>query len=54
VGPNPHRNRLAAGSTLLAQAGGGLYWLLPSVLTPIISGLVNAWILLLEIPALTA
>lgn len=40
---------VVAGSTLLAQAGGGLYWLLPSVLAAIISGLVNAWVLLLEI-----
>jgi hypothetical protein len=38
-----------AGATLLAQAGGGLYWLVPSVLAAIIFGLVNAWVLLVEI-----
>jgi hypothetical protein len=38
-----------AGGTLLAQAGGGLYWTGPSVLTAIIFGLVNAWVLLVEI-----
>jgi modulator of FtsH protease len=40
---------LVAGATLLAQAGGGLFWLVPSVLTAIIFGLVNAWVLLVEI-----
>jgi hypothetical protein len=38
-----------AGSTLLAHAGGGLYWLVPSVLAAIVFGLVNAWVLLVEI-----
>jgi hypothetical protein len=38
-----------AGATLLAQAGGGLYWLVPSVLAAITFGLVNAWVLLVEI-----
>ena len=38
-----------AGVTLLAQAGGGLYWLVPSVLAAIAFGLVNAWVLLVEI-----
>ncbi len=38
-----------AGATLLAQAGGGLYWLVPSVLGAIAFGLVNAWVLLVEI-----
>jgi hypothetical protein len=37
------------GATLLAQAGGGLYWLVPSVLVALIFGLVNAWVLLVEI-----
>ncbi len=39
----------AAGVTLLAQAGGGLYWLVPSVLTALIFGLINVWVLLVEI-----
>jgi hypothetical protein len=38
-----------AGATLLAQAGGGLYWLVPSVVAAIFFGLVNAWVLLVEI-----
>jgi modulator of FtsH protease len=38
-----------AGVTLLAQAGGGLYWLVPSVIAAIFFGLVNAWVLLVEI-----
>jgi modulator of FtsH protease len=39
----------AAGVTLLAQAGGGFYWLVPSVLAAIAFGLVNIWVLLVEI-----
>src|SRR5580693_5894658 len=39
----------AAGATLIAEAGGGLYWLVPAVLAAIIFGLVNAWVLLIEI-----
>jgi hypothetical protein len=38
-----------AGSTLIAGAGGGLYWLVPSVLAAVIFGLINAWVLLVEI-----
>jgi hypothetical protein len=38
-----------AGATLLAQAGGGLYWLVPSVLAAILFGLINVWVLLVEI-----
>lgn len=38
-----------AGTTLIAAAGGGLYWLVPSVLTAIIFGLTNVWVLLVEI-----
>jgi len=39
-----------AGATLLAQAGGGLYWLVPSLLTATFFGLINAWALLVELP----
>jgi len=39
-----------AGATLLARSGGGLYWLVPSVLVAIIYGLISAWTLLVEIP----
>ena len=38
-----------AGATLAAQVGGGLYWLVPSVLAAIIFGLINVWVLLVEI-----
>jgi hypothetical protein len=38
-----------AGATLAAEAGGGLYWIVPSVLCGIIFGLLNAWVLLVEI-----
>jgi hypothetical protein len=38
-----------AGATLLAQAGGGLYWVVPSVVSAIVGGLINAWVLLVEI-----
>jgi hypothetical protein len=40
---------LLAGATLLGQAGGGLYWLVPSVLTALVFGLINVWVLLVEI-----
>ena len=38
-----------AGATLLGQAGGGLYWLVPSVVTALLFGLLNVWVLLVEI-----
>ena len=38
-----------AGCTLLAQAGGGLSWLVPAALIAIIAGLANAWALLIDI-----
>ena len=38
-----------AGGTLLAQAGGGLYWLIPSVLVAFVCGLLNVWVLMVEI-----
>ena len=34
-----------AGGTLLAQAGGGRYWLVPAALAAFIVGLVNTWVL---------
>jgi modulator of FtsH protease len=40
---------IAAGISLLAAGGGGLYWLVPAVLIAILSGLLNAWVLLIEI-----
>jgi hypothetical protein len=38
-----------AGATLIAVAGGGLYWLVPSVLAALVFGLINVWVLLVEI-----
>jgi modulator of FtsH protease len=38
-----------AGATLLVRDGGGLYWLVPTMLVAIFFGLVNAWTLLIEI-----
>jgi hypothetical protein len=38
-----------AGAALLAEAGSGLYWLVPGVAAAIFFGLVNAWVLLVEI-----
>jgi hypothetical protein len=40
---------IIAGATLLAHAGGGLYWVAPAVLVGLVAGLVNAWVLLVEI-----
>jgi hypothetical protein len=40
---------VVAGATVISQAGGGLYWLVPSVLTALVFGLVNVWVLLVEI-----
>jgi hypothetical protein len=31
------------------RAGGGLYWVVPAVLAAIVFGLINAWVLLIEI-----
>ena len=40
---------LVAGVSLVAQAGGGLYWLVPATIITIAAGLVNTWVLLIEI-----
>jgi modulator of FtsH protease len=40
---------VAAGASLLAGGGGGLYWLVPAFMLSIVSGLLNAWVLLVEI-----
>jgi modulator of FtsH protease len=39
----------AAGATLLAHTGGGLYWLLPAILLAYSAALMDAWVLLIEI-----
>ncbi len=40
---------VAAGLSLLADGGGGLYWLVPAVRLATVAELVNAWVLLVEI-----
>jgi len=40
---------VAAGISLLAGGGGGLYWLVAEVLLGFIGSITNAWILLVEI-----
>jgi hypothetical protein len=40
---------IVAGVTVPAQTGGGLYWVAPAVLIALLSGLGNAWVLLVEI-----
>ena len=38
-----------AGVSEVAGAGGGLYWLVPATAIAILAGLVNTWVLLVEI-----
>ena len=40
-----------AGLSLLAKAGGGLYWLLLAVLASLVGGVINAWLFLIKVPA---
>jgi len=40
---------LIAGVTLLAESGGGLYWLVGALIFAYVAALVNAWVLLVEI-----
>ena len=40
---------VVAGVTLLAGAGGGLYWTVPALLAGFAGAVVNAWVLLVEI-----
>jgi hypothetical protein len=38
-----------AGITFLASAGGGLYWLIPAVVTGLVGGVINAWLFLIRV-----
>ncbi len=38
-----------AGVSLLAGGGGGLYWLVPAWVVGIVAGVLNAWVLLVEV-----
>jgi modulator of FtsH protease len=40
---------IIAGISVLAVAGGGLYWLIPATLLLFIAGVLDAWVLLVEI-----
>lgn len=40
---------MIGGVSLLARAGGGLYWVLAGVLLVFVSASINAWVLLVEI-----
>jgi hypothetical protein len=40
---------LIAGLSLIAGVGGGLYWVLGGVVAALIGGVLNAWVLLVEI-----
>ena len=40
---------VVAGITLLAEAGGGLYWAVGGVVAGVLGGVTNAWVLLVEI-----
>ena len=40
---------IVAGATLVAGAGGGLYWTVPALLAGFAGAVVNAWVLLVEI-----
>jgi hypothetical protein len=40
-----------AGVTFLVKVGGGLYWLIPAVAASLVSGVVNAWLFLVKLPA---
>jgi hypothetical protein len=38
-----------AGLTFLVTAGGGLYWLIPAVVTSLVGGVINAWLFLVRV-----
>jgi hypothetical protein len=40
---------VVAGVSEAAGAGGGLYWLVPATIIAILAGLINTWVLLVEI-----
>jgi hypothetical protein len=40
-----------AGLTFLLKAGGGLYWMIPAVVSGLVGGVINAWLFLVRVPA---
>jgi modulator of FtsH protease len=46
----PCQPRQLLGAELIAVgSGGGLYWLVPAVVISLVGGLINSWVLLVEI-----
>ena len=43
-----------AGLSFLLKAGGGLYWMIPAVLTGLVGGVINAWLFLVKVPVRAA
>ena len=43
-----------AGLSFLLKTGGGLYWMIPAVLTGLVGGVINAWLFLVRMPARSA
>jgi hypothetical protein len=39
---------VAGGASLLAQNGGGLYWVVPALLIAMVSAIIGAWVVLVE------
>ena len=40
-----------AGVSLIVQAGGGLFWLIPAVAAALLGGVANTWIFLVRLPS---
>ena len=40
---------VVGGASLIAETGGGLYWIAAGILLGIVGGVANAWVLLVEI-----
>jgi hypothetical protein len=40
---------MVGGASLIAQGGGGLYWILAGIVLALGGGVINAWVLLIEI-----
>jgi len=45
----PSTALMVGGVSLIADAGGGLYWVLAAILLAFVSASINAWVLLVEI-----
>ena len=39
-----------AGLTFLLKAGGGLYWMIPAVVSGLVGGVINAWLFMVRVP----